>query len=110
MRLRTLLIATGSALALTPASLAGAPGALENPPTGIRPNVFATQYSGCLGPLRSAIAQGQFAGVGPFGQHFTGLVDPGAHQGSVGEQEFLETVVGIPADQLQAFCAQFATH
>jgi hypothetical protein len=60
--------------------------------------VFATQYSGCLGSLRSAIAQGQFAGVGPFGEHFTGQVNPGAHQGTVGEEEFLETVIGIPAD------------
>jgi hypothetical protein len=62
---------------------------------------------GCLGQLRSLIAQGDFAGVGPFGQHFTGLVNPGAHQGTVGEEEFLETVIGIPADELAAFCAQF---
>jgi len=110
MRLRTLLVATGGTLALAPASFAGLPGAPENPPTGISPSDFATQYSGCLGPLRSAIAQGQFAGVGPFGTHFTGQVDPGSHQGTVGEEEFLETVIGIPADQLQAFCAQFATH
>ena len=110
MRLRTLLITTGGALALAPASLAGPPGAPESPPAGISPSDFATLYSGCLGPLRSAIAQGQFAGVGPFGEHFTGQVDPGSHQGTVGEEEFLETVIGIPADQLQAFCAHFATH
>jgi len=110
MRFRTLLMTTGGALALASASFAGPPGAPENPPTGIWPSDFATQYSGCLGPLRSAIAQGQFAGVGPFGEHFTGQVDPGSHQGTVGEQELLETVIGIPADQLQAFCAQFATH
>jgi hypothetical protein len=81
--------------------------AVENPPAGISPQQFATQYSGCLGPLRSLIAQGQFAGVGPFGEHFTGQVNPGAHQGTVGEEEFLKTVIGIPADQLAAFCAQF---
>lgn len=82
-------------------------GAVEHPPAGISPHEFATQYAGCLGPLRSAIAQGQFAGVGPFGRHFTGQVNPGAHQGTVGEEEFLTTVIGIPADQLAAFCAQF---
>jgi hypothetical protein len=110
MNLKTLALGAIAALMLAAPALAGSPGALENPPTGIPPDVFATQYSGCLGPLRSAIAQGQFAGVGPFGQHFTGQVDPGAHQGTVGEEEFLETVIGIPVDQLQAFCAQFATH
>lgn len=110
MKLHALIATAVGSLALAGSAFAGAPGQLENPPTGIAPNVFATQYSGCLGPLRSAIAQGQFAGVGPFGQHFTGQVDPGAHQGTVGEQEFLQTVIGIPADQLQAFCAQFATH
>jgi len=110
MKPRALVAAAVGSLALAAPALAGAPGQLENPPSGISPSDFATQYSGCLGPLRSAIAQGQFAGVGPFGQHFTGQVDPGAHQGTVGEQEFLETVIGIPADQLQAFCAQFATH
>src|SRR6266508_1165321 len=110
MRLRTLLITIGCALALAPASLAGPPSAPESPPAGISPSDFATLYSGCLGPLRSASAQGQFAGVGPFGEHFTGQADPASHQGTVGEEEFLETVIGIPADQLQAFCAQFATH
>ena len=81
--------------------------AVESPPTGIPPNVFATQYQGCLGHLRSMIAQGDFAGIGSFGEHFTGLVNPGAHQGTVGEEEFLETVIGIPADELAAFCADF---
>jgi hypothetical protein len=81
--------------------------AVESPPAGISPNEFATRYSGCLGQLRSLIAQGDFAGVGPFGEHFTGLVNPGAHQGTVGEEEFLELVIGIPADELAAFCAQF---
>jgi hypothetical protein len=83
--------------------------AVESPPTGISPHEFATQYSGCLGKLRSQIAQGDFAGIGPFGRHFTGLVNPGAHQGTVGEEEFLETVIGIPAAELADFCAQFKT-
>lgn len=81
--------------------------AVESPPSGIAPSEFATRYSGCLGPLRSMIAQGDFAGIGPFGEHFTGLVNPGAHQGTVGEEEFLVAVIGVPADQLAAFCAQF---
>jgi hypothetical protein len=102
-----LAVGVSAAIGISTPTLAATAGAVENPPTGITPNVFATQYSGCLGPLRSAIAQGQFAGVGPFGEHFTGRVNPGAHQGTVGEEEFLETVVGIPADDLAAFCAQF---
>jgi hypothetical protein len=103
-----LALALGTAAATGVAvPAAAAPGSVESPPTGISPQEFATQYSGCLGALRSAIAQGQFAGVGPFGEHFTGQVNPGAHQGTVGEEEFLTTVIGIPAVQLAAFCAQF---
>jgi hypothetical protein len=97
-----------AATSLAALALAGPAQAVESPPSGISPSEFATQYSGCLGKLRSTIAQGDFAGVGPFGRHFTGLVNPGAHQGTVGEQEFLEIVIGIPADELAAFCAQFA--
>ena len=96
-----------AALALAGPAAAGQPQAVENPPSGISPSVFATQYKGCLGPLRSLIAQGEFAGVGPFGEHFTGQVNPGAHVGTVGEEEFLRFVIGIPANQLAAFCAQF---
>jgi hypothetical protein len=88
-------------------ALAAPAAAVESPPTGISPSEFATKYSGCLGKLRSKIAQGQFAGVGPFGQHFTGLVNPGAHQGTVGEEEFLRIVIGIPESQLAGFCAGF---
>jgi hypothetical protein len=105
LALPTALIA--AALVLAGPAAAGKPAAVENPPSGISPSVFATQYKGCLGPLRSLIAQGAFAGVGPFGQHFTGQVNPGAHVGTVGEEEFLRSVIGIPADQLAAFCAQF---
>jgi hypothetical protein len=103
MTLKKVVLAGLGALAVAaPAS------AVESPPSGIPPSEFATQYSGCLGQLRSRIAQGDFAGVGPFGEHFTGLVNPGAHQGTVGEEEFLRIVIGIPADELAAFCAQFA--
>lgn len=98
------------AAGLAALTLAAPAQAVESPPSGIPPSEFATQYAGCLGQLRSLIAQGDFAGVGPFGQHFTGLVNPGAHQGTVGEEEFLEIVIGIPADELAAFCAQFAGH
>lgn len=103
MKLRTYVIAALGALALAaPAQ------AVESPPSGISPSDFATQYSGCLGQLRSKIARGEFDGIGPFGRHFTGQVNPGAHQGTVGEEEFLRIVIGIPAGELAAFCAQFA--
>jgi hypothetical protein len=100
MRLTTFTATVVGALALASPALA-----VESPPTGTAPSVFATQYPGCLGPLRSLIAQGQFAGVGPFGQHFTGQVNPGAHQGTVGEEEFLANVLGIT--DLAGFCSQF---
>jgi hypothetical protein len=86
-------------------ALAGPAASVEAPPTGTPPNAFATQFPGCLGPLRSLIAQGQFAGVEPFGPHFTGDVNPGAHQGTVGEEEFLANVLGIT--DLAGFCSQF---
>lgn len=73
---------------------------------------FATQYPGCLGPLRSLIANGTLAGatlpsgfVVPDG--FSDSFNPGGHYGTVGEAYFLEVIGGIPADQLSSFCAQF---
>jgi hypothetical protein len=97
----------GAAAAFTAALVLAAPAAaVESPPSGVSPSMFATDYKGCLGQLRSKIARGEFAGVGPFGQHFNGQVNPGAHQGTVGEEEFLRNVLGI-ADPA-AFCAQFA--
>jgi hypothetical protein len=96
-----------AAAALASLALAAPAAAVESPPTGITPSDFATDYSGCLGQLRSMIAQGRFAGVGPFGDHFTGAVNPGAHQGTVGEQEFLQDVIGVPESALAAFCAQY---
>jgi hypothetical protein len=96
-----------AAAALASLALAAPAAAVESPPTGISPRDFATDYSGCLGQLRSMIAQGAFAGVGPFGDHFSGTVNPGAHQGTVGEEEFLTSVIGIPEPALAAFCAQY---
>jgi hypothetical protein len=101
-------VRTAAVTVLASFALAAPAAAVESPPQGISPSEFATKYAGCLGQLRSKIAQGQFAGIGPFGRHFTGLVNPGAHQGTVGEEEFLRTVIGIPASELAAFCAQFA--
>jgi hypothetical protein len=95
-------VAAAVAAALT---LTASASAVESPPSGISPSTFATDYSGCLGQLRSRIARGEFAGVGPFGQHFTGQVNPGAHQGTVGEEEFLRNVLGIT--DVAGFCAQF---
>src|SRR3989475_12611436 len=66
-------------------------------------NVFATTDHGCLGPLRSQIAQGQFNGVGPFGEHFNGTIDPGAHYGTAGEGSFLTTVLGVK--DVTSFCS-----
>ena len=59
---------------------------------GTPANDFATNCQQYLGPLRSQIAQGDFAGVGPFGEHFTGQVNPGAHIGTVGEEAFLDAL------------------
>jgi hypothetical protein len=59
---------------------------------GTPPNGFATNCQQYLGPLRSQIAQGDFAGVGPFGEHFTGQVNPGAHLGTVQEEAFLDAL------------------
>lgn len=106
MNATTLRVSILAATACAALVMTTAASAVESPPTGIAPSVFATDYKGCLGELRSAIARGEFAGVGPFGQHFTGDVNPGAHQGTVGEEEFLRDVLGI-ADPA-AFCAQFA--
>ena len=84
---------------------AGGPADVESPPKGIHPSEFATEHQGCLGALRSAIAQGQLDGVGPFGEHFTGDVNPGFHQGTVGEEEFLKDIIGV--GDLEAFCDSF---
>lgn len=70
---------------------------------------FATTDQGCLGPLRSQIAQGMLAGqYGFVSNGFTGQVDPGAHYGTAGESNFLEGVVGVSPDSLSSFCAGFS--
>jgi hypothetical protein len=77
-------------------------------------NDFATSYSGCLGPLRSAIASGALDGatlpdgtVLPGG--FGGSFNPGGHLGTVAEAEFL-LGHGFTEVQLADFCASLATH
>lgn len=88
--------------------LAAPAAAVESPPTGITPSEFATDYSGCLGKLRSTLAQG--LPVGPFANGFGPGVNPGVHQGTVGEEEFIRTVILplLPAGTtLEALCASF---
>lgn len=92
-------------LALSPA-LAGGPLNLENPPTGTPPQEFTHQYRGCLGGLRSALARGDLAeatGVDRFSRDF----NPGKHQGTVGEEEFLASFGPTSTIPLSDLCASF---
>ena len=98
-------ITRGLAVAF-PAS-ADAPAAVA---AGTPANGFATELKGCLGPLRSAIARGDLAGVRlPSGftvpAGFSGSFNPGDHFGTVAEAAFLTNVGGIT--DLASFCAQF---
>ena len=98
MKRLVLAMATAGSLLLAgvpSAALAANDGRIGSPQTQPNPSDFATNYHACLGPLRSLIAQGAFAGVGPFGEHFTGAVDPGAHYGTVGEAAFLLAVLNL---------------
>jgi hypothetical protein len=74
-------------------------------------STFATQYNGCLGGLRSAIARGDLAGLQLPGivipDGFSGSFNPGDHRGTVLEQWFLTQIAGIPEAQLAALCASF---
>jgi hypothetical protein len=98
-------LATAVSAALAALALAAPAGADNDTST------FATQYNGCLGGLRSAIARGDLAGtplpniVVPDG--FSGSFNPGDHLGTVLEQWFLTQVAGIPEADLAAFCASF---
>jgi hypothetical protein len=98
-------LATALSAALAALALAAPAGA------GNDTSTFATQYNGCLGALRSAIARGDLAGtplpniVVPDG--FSGSFNPGDHRGTVLEQWFLTQVAGIPQAELAAFCASF---
>jgi hypothetical protein len=74
-------------------------------------STFATQYNGCLGGLRSAIARGDLAGhITPYGlvvpDGFNGAFNPGDHRGTVLEQWFLTQVAGFPQATLAALCAR----
>jgi hypothetical protein len=99
-------LAASGAAALAILALAAPAGA------GNDTSTFATQYNGCLGGLRSAIARGDLAGhVSPFGlvvpDGFSGAFNPGDHRGTVLEEWFLTQVAGFPEAQLAAFCASF---
>jgi hypothetical protein len=74
-------------------------------------STFATEYNGCLGGLRSAIARGDLAGLALPGvvipDGFSGAFNPGDHLGTVLEQWFLTQVAGIPEAELATVCASF---
>ena len=90
MKIQKLLLVV--AIALLAVSLMQVAGVKADGLEGTPANSFATNCQGYLGPLRSQIAQGDYAGVGPFGDHFTGQVNPGAHIGTVGEEAFLDAL------------------
>lgn len=99
----TSLSAVALALVLALAS-AEKPGHVESPPEGISPNEFAIDYKGCLGGLRSAIARGEIPG---FEDGFGQDLNPGLHQGTVGEEEFLKQLTGYDDEELAEFCSNF---
>jgi hypothetical protein len=106
-KLTLILTASLSALALPAPATAGVP----HPPAGTPASGFATEDSGCLGGLRSAIARGELSGITLNGftipAGFSGSFNPGDHFGTVAEAAFLEQVLGISPAALGAFCAQF---
>lgn len=83
------------AASLSPLAGAGAPAHVESPPEGVPPSTFAREYQACLGPLRSTLARDP-----GFGREF----NPGRHQGTVGEEEFLAAAFGI--EDLVGFCGE----
>ena len=90
MKIQKLLLVV--AIAVLAVSLMQVAGVKADGLEGTPANGFATGCQGYLGPLRSQIARGDYAGVGPFGEHFTGQVNPGAHIGTVGEEAFLDAL------------------
>ena len=90
MKIQTLLIA--ALIVAMAGSLVQVVAVKADGPAGTPANDFATNCQQYLGPLRSQIAQGDFAGFGPFGEHFTGQVNPGVHVGTVGEEAFLDAL------------------
>jgi hypothetical protein len=93
------------------AFVAPASAGLPHPPAGTPARGFATEDSGCLGGLRSAIARGELGGITLNGftipAGFSGAFNPGDHFGTVAEAAFLEQVLGISPADLGAFCARF---
>jgi hypothetical protein len=89
-KLQSLLLA--AMIVALAGSLMGVASVKADGPEGTPADGFATNCQQYLGPLRSQIAQGDFAGVGPFGEHFTGQVNPGVHVGTVGEEAFLDAL------------------
>src|SRR4029453_14588999 len=91
--------------------VAPATAGLPHPPAGTPASGFATEDSGCLGGLRSAIARGELGGITLNGftipAGFSGSFNPGDHFGPGAEAAFLEQVLGIGPAALGAFCAQF---
>jgi hypothetical protein len=111
MRFKATAIAVLTLVALL---LGSSPASADSPqpPAGTPANGFATQYTGCLGGLRSAIARGDLAGIVlPSGltlpAGFSGSFNPGGHYGTVAEEWFLTTVGGLSTDQLATLCASF---
>jgi hypothetical protein len=106
-KLTLILAASVSALAF----VAPAAAQLPHPPAGTPASAFATEDSGCLGGLRSAIARGELGGITLNGftipAGFSGTFNPGDHFGTVAEAAFLEQVLGVSPGGLSAFCAQF---
>jgi len=91
MKFRTLVLLGAITIALIGLLVHATPVKADGP-DGTPADGFATNCQQYLGPLRSQIAQGDFAGVGPFGDHFTGQVNPGVHLGTVGEEAFLDNL------------------
>ena len=114
--MRTTLRATVCAVAaVAMCAIAAGPAAASGEPSNPVPvSIFATQYQGCAGPLRSAIANGSLDGVTvgtltiPAG--FSQSFNPGDHTGSTDELAFLIQQTGLTLVQLQALCALFTTH
>jgi hypothetical protein len=106
-KLTPILAASVAALVVVAPASAGLP----HPPAGTPASGFATEDSGCLGGLRSAIARGELSGITLNGftipASFSGTFNPGDHFGTVAEAAFLEQVLGISPAGLSAFCAQF---
>lgn len=90
MNFKTFLLA--AVIAILAGSMMQVSAVRADGPEGTPANDFATNCQQYLGPLRSRIAQGDFADFGPFGEHFTGQVNPGAHTGTVGEEAFLDAL------------------